>query len=399
MKKNLIIRLLPLYGVIFIGFLGYALTISLFIPMIMDPHLSLVSINASTAVRSTLSGFLLAMYPLGQFFGSPVIGALSDRIGRKKILLLSLLFCSIGFIGMALSIWLLNLPLLMLASFFTGLCESNMAISQSIISDEADNEKDKTKLIAYAYSACSLGYIIGPLLSSVSAETLSYSFPFFLLAICVACLIIYIQFFFKEKFIVKEKTALNLFESFTSIGTIFSSGGLKKAYLINFLIFFSVQGLYRIIPLYVVDRWHPSLQQYSLIIAVSSIICFMTNLLILDKLTMRLQLKSLLKILLSLGGVLVFIILIPSNFNSIWFTFGAAVIPTVMALPVCTSLLSQQAPVDQQGQVLGNNQALLVLGEASSASIGGALSGISAALPIVLVSVILIGLSLSIRAK
>lgn len=110
-------ELLPLYVVIFLGFFGFALTIALFIPMLMDKHFPLLPGNASTSLRASYSGLLLAMYPLGQFFGSPMIGNLSDHFGRKKILMTSLLACTLGFSFIAFSIQFHYLYLLFLVLF------------------------------------------------------------------------------------------------------------------------------------------------------------------------------------------------------------------------------------------------------------------------------------------
>lgn len=61
-----------------------------------------------------------------------------------------------------------------------------------------------------------------------------------------------------------------------------------------------------------------------------------------------------------------------------------------MALPTCTTWLSEKVSSNEQGQVLGNNQALLVLGESTSAAIGGLIAAIWIPLPIILVDVILL---------
>jgi predicted MFS family arabinose efflux permease len=61
-----------------------------------------------------------------------------------------------------------------------------------------------------------------------------------------------------------------------------------------------------------------------------------------------------------------------------------------MALPTCTTWLSQHVSSNEQGQVLGNNQALLVLGESSSAAIGGLIAAIKISLPIIVMGVILL---------
>lgn len=75
-------RLLPVYLVVFVGFLGYSLMIAVFTPMLLRNDNGMLPASSSTAQRSVVLGVLLALYPLGQFIGSPILGALSDRYGR-----------------------------------------------------------------------------------------------------------------------------------------------------------------------------------------------------------------------------------------------------------------------------------------------------------------------------
>ncbi len=381
---------LPLYAVIFLGFLGFALTITLFIPMLMDKHYLLLSADSSTSLRMSISGLLLAMYPLGQFLGSPIIGGLSDHYGRKKVLCLSLLVCAVGFMLMAISIDKHQLYGLLLSAFLTGLCESNMAISQSVIADRVTDTIQKAKYIGYAYSACSLGYIVGPLLGGSLGTTLGYSSAFWVTAIGTAVLALWVYWAFADNKVAEHKTPLKLLKALTAMSSLFKARKLYKFYIINFMIFFAVQGLYRVVPLYVMDTWQPSLHVYSLLIAFSSLICLLVNLFLLGKLARLISIKVLLATLLLVGGVITLIIVLPENFNWIWLTFGLVAIPTVMALPTCTTWLSQQADEASQGQVLGNNQALLVLGEAASASLGGLLAAILVPLPVITMGIILI---------
>ena len=324
-------EILPLYAVIFLGFFGYALTVTLFIPMLMSPTFPILPSGTSVAARASLSGFLLAMYPLGQFLGSPIIGNLSDHFGRKKVLLLSLVACLFGFISMALSIQFYQLTCLFISSFITGLFESNMAISQSVIADRGEDTTQKTRLIGYAYSACSLGYIVGPLLGGVGGTALGYSAPFWITACSILCLMAWVSYSFEDHTLPNKKGALNILKSLTAIKTIFNHQELYKIYIINFLIFFSVMGLFRVVPLYVMDEWKPSLHTYSALISFISFICFISNLSILDKLAEKFLPKALLSGLLLVGGLLVMFIVIPNQFNWFWLTFGIAVIPAVMA--------------------------------------------------------------------
>jgi MFS family permease len=85
--------------------------------------------DASTARRTLAAGLLLAAYPLGQFFGAPVLGALSDRHRRKPVLLTSLAVSALCYLGIALAIADRSLALLGLAGLIAGLAESNIAIA------------------------------------------------------------------------------------------------------------------------------------------------------------------------------------------------------------------------------------------------------------------------------
>lgn len=382
--------LLPLYAVIFLGFVGYALTITLFIPMLMDTAFPLLPSDTTVATRASLSGLLLAMYPLGQFFGSPVIGNLSDHFGRKKVLLLSLIACCFGFIGMAASIHFHQLTFLFISSFVTGLFESNMAISQSVIADRVSDTIQKTRLIGYAYSACSLGWIVGASFGGVGGTALGYSGPFGITAIMVLLVFAWIFFNFDEPLSSAKREPIHIIKSLTAIQSIVQHRNLYPIYGINFLIFFSVLGLYRVVPLYVIDEWQPSLHTYAFLIAFISFLCLLANLLLLEPLAKRFSTQRLLSGLALVSAVLIILIVVPPPFYWIWLTFGISVIPAVMALPTCTTWLSEHAPAKMQGQVLGNNQALLVLAEAASAAIGGLIAAIWIPLPVILLGVILL---------
>ena len=78
-------NLLPLYLVIFFGFIGYSLMITIFTPMLMHAQNGMVATTSPMGYRTVLLGCLLALYPLGQFLGAPILGALSDFYGRKKV--------------------------------------------------------------------------------------------------------------------------------------------------------------------------------------------------------------------------------------------------------------------------------------------------------------------------
>jgi hypothetical protein len=68
-------RLAPLYVVVFIGFVGYSLMITVFTPMLLRNDRALLPADSSLSIRTIVLGFLLCLYPLGQFVGSPILGS------------------------------------------------------------------------------------------------------------------------------------------------------------------------------------------------------------------------------------------------------------------------------------------------------------------------------------
>jgi MFS family permease len=76
-------RLIPMYVVIFAGFVGYSLMITVFTPLLLRPGGGMLPDTTPAATRSLILGGLLALYPLGQFLSSPIMGSLSDRHGRR----------------------------------------------------------------------------------------------------------------------------------------------------------------------------------------------------------------------------------------------------------------------------------------------------------------------------
>jgi DHA1 family tetracycline resistance protein-like MFS transporter len=147
--------LLPLYLVIVIAFLGYSMMVTLFVPMLMHRTSGFLPSSATTAQRTTALGVLIALYRLGQFFGSPVLGALSDRFGRKRVLLASLTVTTICYVFICLALEWQSLLLLVGSCLVCGLSEANITITQSAIAD-VSVPTERGRLFGYIWTMTSI---------------------------------------------------------------------------------------------------------------------------------------------------------------------------------------------------------------------------------------------------
>ena len=162
-------KLLPLYLVVFVGFLGYSLMIAVFTPMILRNDNGMLAASSGLSQRSLVLGVLLALYPLGQFLGSPVLGTLSDRFGRRPVLIASLIATTALYGGIATALAIQSLALLMVACFLAGLSEANIVIAQGAIADMAPRS-ERNRLFGYIYLSASLAYVVGPLAGGKLAD-------------------------------------------------------------------------------------------------------------------------------------------------------------------------------------------------------------------------------------
>lgn len=103
-------------------------------------------------------GMLIASYSLMQFFFTPIWGRLSDKLGRRPMLLFSLAASAVGYLiwGLTDSLWMLFLSRLV-----AGFGNANIAVAQAYITDVTSLE-DRAKGMGLVGAAFGLGFVIGP---------------------------------------------------------------------------------------------------------------------------------------------------------------------------------------------------------------------------------------------
>jgi DHA1 family tetracycline resistance protein-like MFS transporter len=115
---------------------------------------------------ATLFGLTLAIYAAMQFLFSPVLGVLSDRYGRRPVLLISLAGAAIDYVVMAFApeFWML-----VVGRAIAGLTSANMAVATAYITD-ISAEEVRAKRFGYFHAMFGVGFIIGPVLGGVLGD-------------------------------------------------------------------------------------------------------------------------------------------------------------------------------------------------------------------------------------
>ena len=386
-RKSSFIRILPLYFVIFIGFFGYSLMITIFTPLILDNSGGILDSLPFKVDRSIVLGVMLMLYPLGQFLGSPVLGAMSDRFGRRPILLVSLFVIAVCYALFALSLQMSNLPAVMIISVIMGLADADIVTAQSAIADVSTQE-NRSKLFGYIYLSASSAYVAGPLFGGKLADPsilpwFDYATPYWAVFLLLLFALALTYFVFRETRVSAEDTKTGYFEAFTNLLTIFTPGRIRVIYLVNFLIYFSIFGFFRSYPMYLVDRYHMGVGRVSDFIAWVAVPIVFANLWLTGYLAKRFPAMRITIYSTLLFGILTFMIILPSREGALWVTLFIPGLALAVALPACASMLSLMVGADEQGGVLGNNQSLQVGAEALSGFGAGLLAAVTIELPLI----------------
>lgn len=191
-------KIFPILLVNFIGILGYSVVIPILIFLVTD-----------MGGNGFIYGVLGAMYPLFQFIGAPILGRLSDSIGRKKVLIISqlgtfLAWCLfiLAFFLPKTELWtqsgsftgeyIMTLPLIAVfaARIFDGFTGGNISVANAYLSDISTDE-DRNKNFGQMGAATSIGFVVGPAFAGVLAATVMGE----LLPILIAALISLIAIF------------------------------------------------------------------------------------------------------------------------------------------------------------------------------------------------------------
>ena len=371
-------KLFPVLTVLFLGYFGFSLALPIFPPLFLDLDLSFLPLEMGTNVRRILLGLLFSAYPLGQFIGAPIMGKLSDKYGRKPILLVSLLSIIPGYVGSALSIIYAYPPLLFFSRFWVGLLEGNITIAYAAITDISEDEERKAKNFRWIVSFTSSGFLFGPLIGGFLADSklatwFRYDTPFWFAALLILIGFFTVWFAFKETHTKEINVKVSLVGLFASFFESLKIKHLRRIFAANlcfvlacffFLNFFTSYFL----TLFQFNEFELGMVsaylELSILIApffFGVITRFWTALKI-AKIGLFCLSLSLLIFLLFTSAHAWLLTLIPVGFfSAVGFTYSAL-------------MISNRTGKRNQGQALGANVAIQVFGEAITALVGGFLA-------------------------
>jgi len=310
-------------------------------------------------------GWLMTGYSAMQFLFTPIWGRLSDRYGRRPLLLLSIVMTAVGFLAYALAP---DFRWLLVSRLFAGAATANIAIAQAYIADVTPPE-GRARGMGLIGAAFGLGFILGPamggFLSSISLSAPGYAAAALAAANGVAAF-----------FVLPEPSARTVAEHrprFVALLDELRKPGIRRLIVIYLLAILAFSGMESTFALIAAHRFALDQRHVSYVFAFIGVVVTVVQGGLIGPLTRRFGERSLLVAGLALqaaglaaipyaGGMAgLLVACVPLAFGSGLFS------------PAVTALISRSARADDQGGTLGIGQSAAALGR-----IAGPISATSA---------------------
>ena len=392
MKHNKILGVVFL--TILLDLLGLGILIPIFPALIeVNSAFRVIPDSWSYAEGFIMLGWLMATFPLLQFVCTPILGQLSDRFGRRTILIFSIIGTALSYLIFAFGIVSKSIVILFIARAIDGMSGANIAVAQAIIGDISP-VKDRARNFGLIGVALGLGFIIGPFVGGILSDhtLISWFNPTipFLFAACMSGVnMLVVLKFLPETVPVKIMKRIDITRPFNNVIKAFSiphiSSIMTSIFLFNsgFAFFTTFWGV--VLAL----KFGFSQSGIGNYFAYTGIMIVLAQGLFVRRLSGKVAEHKVLYYSIILTGLAILVnYLIPSvHVSWLYFTPPFLAIGASLTRSFSVALLTNISPAEIRGEIMGINASTFALSQIFPSVLAGYLAAAHASLPILVGSV------------
>jgi MFS transporter, DHA1 family, tetracycline resistance protein len=317
---------------------------------------------------------LTFVYAVCVLLAAPGLGALSDRYGRRPVLIICLLGSAAGYLvfGIGGALWVL-----FAGRIIDGLTGGNISTILAYFADITPKEQ-RTKYFGWAGAASGIGFIIGPTLGGLLAK-FDYSTPMFFGAIITLLNVVYGAIYMPESLSLEhrlEKISVVRLNPFTQLTSVFSIKNLKWIFIAIFLLGIPSGSLQTFFSQFAKDtfRWEPAI--IGIVFSIIGAMDIISQSLIMPRLLMKLKVARI-AVLGMVSEIIAYGLIAASGYFSYFpfFIVGAIIFGFGDAIfgPAVNGIASDAVSSEEQGRLQGGSQSIQALTRIIGPILGGAL--------------------------
>ncbi|HEX6746302.1 MAG TPA: MFS transporter [Longimicrobium sp.] len=325
--------------------------------------------------------WLLAVYSLMQFLFAPMWGRISDRVGRRPVLLLGLFGSAATYLAFGLAG---SLPVLFAARAANGLAGANIGVAQAYVADVTGPE-ERARGMGIIGAAFGLGFIIGPAVGGMMSRW-GFAAPFLAAAAVTLANALLAVVLLPESLPPERRQAhprgFGLGDRLRALVGRGMPGRLRALYAAGFLVTLAIAAMEATFSLWADARWHFTRHGIAYVFAFIGIVSALAQGALVGRVVKRTG---------ETRTALLGIALIAAGLAATALAPGLALLLAALALvalgqgmasPSMSSLISHQGGAGEQGRLLGIYQSLSALGRVAGPMLGGvALAHVGLAAP------------------
>lgn len=386
MKNNNKLIIVILIAAVIIDIMGMGLVLPLMPSLFLTEHSVFVTGNPS--VHYLYYAIAMGVWPLGLFFGTPFLGDLSDRFGRRNILILCLLGTALTYLASGISSQCHWLSLFLISRFLSGFFAGSYVLAQAVMVDISPAEL-RSRYLGWISMAASIGFVIGPVITSVTGGShffswLSLETPFYIAAILSVINLASVALFLPETDSHPRAVKLSLLSALTLFSHIFVD---KRTRILGFSFLFMQVGwgfYVQDIPLILNQVFHLDVKYLGLFFAVLG--CgVLSGVLFVQPVALKyISLRSLIIWTMIATCVILMASVVFQVVSVQWLSAYLATIPELVGYTASLTLLSKAVGDDEQGKIMGGTGAVYGASWAINALLIGGLSNFGPYVPLVI---------------
>lgn len=370
--------IIPLLLVIAIDSMNFGFIFPILTPMFLSGANPILPVETSLAMRDLLYGIVVAIFPLFMFFGAPILGDLSDYVGRKKVLLVCLLGTGLGYLVSGIGVSVNLFSLLVVGRIISGITAGSLPMAQAAIADVSKDSKKQAKYMGMMMLAIAAGQVLGPTFAGFFSDIhifsiFSNSLPFYLATGLTAVNIIWLLVAFRETHFVNKLKQLKFTKTLCSYKLVFTSTPL----LIISLVFLCMQLSWSFYsqgsPAYLQAVFHYSNFNLGVFSAALGVFIGISGTLIMPRLLNHITTKQGAIIALLTMGIGTLIGIIQTSQILFWIGLVLNSSAAALAFSFIITLFSRLADKGRQGWIMGITGAIIAIAWAITALLTGLL--------------------------
>lgn len=327
---------------------------------------------------------LFAVFSLFSFFSAPILGMISDRKGRRPVLLISLASSAVGWLIFAFSRTIFGL---FLGRIIDGSAAGNISTAQNYLIDISKDQKERTHNLGLIGAIFGIGFIIGPLVGGVLSN-ISMKMPFIVVGVLAAINTILAYFFLPETNHNRSTGKISL-NPFSPIIKAFKNKNILPLYIAWLFFGVAISLNQSIFALYITKVFFWTVTASGFLMALVGVIVSLNQAFFLRKVWLKYFKESTLMMWLWLPFAFGYLVMglqfkFAFLFGLIITAFGQSIMRVVM-----NSQIIGFAEKNEQGEMMGILASLMSLSMILGPIIGGAVYEINPSLPYTLAGIIL----------